>query len=154
MIYQKKGDGKYLKIKTITSGKTTSYTKKSLSSATKYTYKIKAYDKVGSKKVYSEYSSAKSAYTKPSKVTVSSVSAVSATSIKIKWKKVSRADGYEIYQKKASGEYVDMSESNEIENLTPYLVENGDSNVPYDLYIMANGIIYANSNSRFNAYLS
>ena len=105
VIYQKKGDGKYLKIKTITSGKTTSYTKKSLSSATKYNYKIKAYDNVGSKKVYSEYSSAKAAYTKPSKVTVSSVSAVSATSIKIKWKKVSRADGYVIYQKKAGGEY-------------------------------------------------
>ena len=105
VIYQKKGDGKYLKIKTITSGKTTSYTKKSLSSATKYTYKIKAYVKVGSEKIYGEYSSAKSAYTKPLKVTVSSISAVSATSVKIKWKKVSRADGYEIYQKKASGEY-------------------------------------------------
>ena len=35
VIYQKKSDGKYSKIKTITSGKTTSYTKKSLSSATK-----------------------------------------------------------------------------------------------------------------------
>ena len=105
VIYQKKSDGKYEKIKTITSGKTTSYTKKSLSSATKYTYKIKAYDKVGSKKVYSEYSSAKSAYTKPSKVTVSSLSEVSSSSVKIKWKKVSRADGYVIYQKKGNGEY-------------------------------------------------
>ena len=105
VIYQKKSDGKYEKIKTITSGKTTSYTKKSLSSATKYTYKIKAYDKVGSKKVYSEYSSAKSAYTKPSKVTVSSLSEVSSSSVKIKWKKVSRADGYVIYQKKGSGSW-------------------------------------------------
>jgi fibronectin type 3 domain-containing protein len=105
VIYQKKSDGKYEKIKTITSGKTTSYTKKSLSSATKYTYKIKAYDKQGSKKVYSEYSSTKSAYTEPSKVTLSSLSDVSTSSIKIKWKKVSRADGYVIYQKKGSGSY-------------------------------------------------
>jgi poly(3-hydroxybutyrate) depolymerase/fibronectin type 3 domain-containing protein len=105
VIYQKKSDGKYEKIKTITSGKTTSYTKKSLSSATKYTYKIKAYDKVGSKKIYSEYSSTKSAYTEPSKVTLYSLSDVSSSSVKIKWKKVSRADGYVIYQKKGSGSY-------------------------------------------------
>ena len=105
VIYQKKSGGKYEKVKTITSGKTTSYTKKSLSSATKYTYKIKAYDKQGSKKVYSEYSSTKSAYTKPSKVTLSSLSDVSTSSVKIKWKKVSRADGYVIYQKKADGKY-------------------------------------------------
>ncbi|MBE6787207.1 MAG: hypothetical protein E7537_02540 [Ruminococcaceae bacterium] len=105
VIYQKKNSGKYTKVKTITSGKTTSYTKKSLTSATKYTYKIKAYDKVGSKKVYSKYSSSKSTYTKPSKVKISSVATASATSVKIKWKKVSRADGYVIYQKKSGGEY-------------------------------------------------
>jgi predicted peptidase len=105
VIYQKKGDGKYTSIKTITSGKTTYYTKKSLSTATKYTYKIKAYDKVGSKKIYSDYSSAKSVYTNPSKVTISSVSDVSASSIKINWKKVYNADGYVIYQKKGDGKY-------------------------------------------------
>ena len=82
VIYQKKSDGKYSKVKTITSGKTTSYTKKSLSSATKYTYKIKAYDKKGSKKVYSDYSSTKSAYTKPSKASIS-LGSVSSSSVKI-----------------------------------------------------------------------
>ena len=105
VIYQKAGSGSYKKIKTITSGKTTSYTKKNLTSAKKYTYKIKAYDKSGSKKIYGAYSNIKSTYTKPAKVKLSSVTASSSTSIKIKWKKVSGADGYVIYQKAGSGSY-------------------------------------------------
>ena len=105
VIYQKVGSGSYKKIKTITSGKTTSYTKKNLTSAKKYTYKIKAYDKSGSKKIYGAYSNTKSAYTKPAKVKLSSLTASSSTSIKIKWKKVSGADGYVIYQKVGSGSY-------------------------------------------------
>ncbi len=105
VIYQKAGSGSYKKVKTITSGKTTSYTKKSLSSGKKYTYKIRAYDKSGSKKIYGAYSATKSTYTKPAKVKLSSVTATSSTSIKIKWKKVSGADGYVIYQKTGSGSY-------------------------------------------------
>lgn len=64
VIYQKKSSGSYKKIKTITSGKTTSYTKKKLSNRTKYSYKIRAYKYSGSKKVYGEYSKVKSVYTK------------------------------------------------------------------------------------------
>ena len=64
VIYQKKSSGSYKKIKTVTSGKTTSYTKKKLSNKTKYSYKIRAYKKSGSEKIYSKYSNVKSVYTK------------------------------------------------------------------------------------------
>jgi len=64
VIYQKKSSGSYKKIKTITSGKTTSYTKKKLSNRTKYSYKIRAYKKSGTKKIYGKYSSVKSVCTK------------------------------------------------------------------------------------------
>ena len=63
-IYRKTGSGSYKKIKTITSGKTTSYTNKKLSANKKYTYKIRAYIKSGSKKIYGSFSAVKSAKTK------------------------------------------------------------------------------------------
>lgn len=66
-IYQKKGSGSYVKVKTITSGKTTTYTKKKLTTGKKYSYKIRAYDKVKSKKVYGKFSSVKTV--KPVKIT-------------------------------------------------------------------------------------
>jgi len=59
VIYQKKSSGSYKKIKTITSGKTTSYTKKKLSNRTKYSYKIRAYKKVNGKTYYSRWSAIK-----------------------------------------------------------------------------------------------
>ena len=48
--------GKYKKVY---SGKKLSHTKKSLKSGKTYYFKVRAYRKVGSKKVYSAYSSAK-----------------------------------------------------------------------------------------------
>ena len=98
-IYQKKGSGSFEKLATITSGSKTSYTAKDLSSATKYTYKIKSYKKKGGKKVYSSCSETKVAYTKISAPKITSAKAISTTSIKLSWKKVSRADGYVIYRK-------------------------------------------------------
>lgn len=103
-IFQKSGSGSYKKVKTITSAKTTAYTKKSLSSAKKYTYKIRAFDKVGSKKVYGAYSTTKSTYTKFKTTKITSLDA-NSNSIKLKWKKISDADGYEIYQKVSGGSY-------------------------------------------------
>lgn len=58
---------KYVTIKTITKGSTVSYTNGSLNANTTYKYRVRAYKKVGSKKVYGSYSSVKSAKTKGSK---------------------------------------------------------------------------------------
>ena len=52
--------GKYSRIKTITKGSTTSYTKSKLKKNRKYYFKIRAYRTVDGKKVYSSYSSVKS----------------------------------------------------------------------------------------------
>ena len=52
-------EGKYSKIKTITSNKTTIYTKTKLSKGKKYTFKIRNYKVIDGKKYYGSYSSAK-----------------------------------------------------------------------------------------------
>ncbi len=58
-IYQKTGNGKYKKVKTLTSGSKTSLTKSGMKKGKTYTFKIRAYKKNGSQKVYSAYSSTK-----------------------------------------------------------------------------------------------
>ena len=52
-------NGYYSKVKTITSGKTTSYTNSKLTRGKTYYYKVRAYRYVSGKKVYSSYSSIK-----------------------------------------------------------------------------------------------
>jgi len=57
-------NGKYKKIKTITKGSTTSYTKTGLTGEKTYYFKIRTYKTVAGKKLYSGYSSKKSAKAK------------------------------------------------------------------------------------------
>jgi len=57
-------NGKYSKIKTITKGSTTSYTKTGLKGGKTYYFKIRAYKTVSGKKLYSGYSSKKSSKAK------------------------------------------------------------------------------------------
>lgn len=60
-IYCKTGaNGKYTKIKTITSGSTVKYKNTGLAIGKKYYYKVRAYDKQGSKTVRGKYSTVKS----------------------------------------------------------------------------------------------
>lgn len=108
IIYQKKEDGKYKKLKTINNVKTTSYTSNNLDSATKYSYKIKAYTvkKLKNKKTkttYTDASKAVSAYTKLDTTKITAIAGITSTSIKIKWKLVDDADGYQIYKKTKDG---------------------------------------------------
>ena len=56
VVYQKKNTGKYKKVKTIKKGSTVKWTAKKLSKNNTYRYKIKAYKKYGTNKVYSRYS--------------------------------------------------------------------------------------------------
>ena len=63
-VVEMKSGKKYKVVKTITKGKTVSYTQKKLKKGTKYTFRVKAMVKSGSKKVYSKYSTVKSAKAK------------------------------------------------------------------------------------------
>ena len=58
-IYRKAGTGSYSKIKTVTSAKTLSFTTGKQTVGTSYSYKVRAYAKNGSSKVYSSYSKVK-----------------------------------------------------------------------------------------------
>lgn len=91
-------NGSYKKVKTITSGKTTSYTDTKLSTGKTYYYKMRAYSKVKGKKLYGAYSSVKSAKVEPGKVNLKKVSSAGYNSAKLSWDKVSGVSGYKIYR--------------------------------------------------------
>ena len=98
--------GTYTKTGTVTSGSTVSYTNKSLTTGTTYYYKVRAYRTVNSVKLYGAFSAIKSV--KPVPAVPDSFKAVSAssTSVKLSWKKVSGASGYEVYRATSkSGKY-------------------------------------------------
>lgn len=103
-IYRKSGSGSYKPVKTVNGGKTLNYTDKKLKTGTKYTYKIKAFRKSGSKTVYSGYSSSKSVTPSLKKPTLKL--STKGKSVAISYGKISGADGYEIYCKVSkSGKY-------------------------------------------------
>lgn len=91
-------NGTYKKIATIKSNKTTSYTYKNLKPAKNYFFKIKSYQKIGSKIYTSACSDVLYTATKPGKVSSLKSTAQSASSIKLSWKKVSGASGYQVYR--------------------------------------------------------
>ncbi len=93
--------GTYKKIATVTS-KTTLSKNVSTTTGMKYFYKVKAYRTVDGVKVYSKLSNAQSCKSKLNKAVLSKATKKSSKSIKLTWKKVSGADGYEIYMKTGS----------------------------------------------------
>lgn len=109
-VYRAKGNSKkFKKIKTIKKKGTCKMTDKGLNAGTKYTYKVRAYKKVKGKAVYGKYSAAKSVTTKGTKalaqVEFTSAKAKSSSTIKLAWKKVSGAQGYQIYRCDATMNY-------------------------------------------------
>lgn len=129
VVYQKKDNGKYKKVATIKSGSKVSYTKSGLSSATKYSYKVKAYKTKSNNKTYSSYSKVKAAYTKPATPKITTAKAVSATSVNLKWGKISKSDGYVVYIK--SGSKYKRVATIKSEKTTSYTVKGLNSNKKY-----------------------
>jgi hypothetical protein len=97
-IYLKNGNA-WKRIKTISSGKTLTYTKKSLTCGTSYTYTVRAYYKSGNTIVKSSYNAkgltAKAVTAAP---TLKSV-IKKAKGLQVNWKKVTGASGYYVYRK-------------------------------------------------------
>ncbi|MGM9536001.1 MAG: leucine-rich repeat protein [Intestinibacter sp.] len=83
---------KYVLLKTTSD---LSYVNTNLTSASSYKYRVRAYKEVNGSNLYSDYTYLTTA-TNPLKPKVS-YSSRTTTSIKLKWSKVNRADGYKIY---------------------------------------------------------
>lgn len=105
-VYRKEGeDGKYARIKTITSYTTTSYQDNSATPGKQYYYKVRAYLKLSSGNIYSSYSSVKEIDQSIPAVSWKGFKTSKYTSVQLTWKKKS-VSGYQIYRKKDSGKYV------------------------------------------------
>lgn len=87
-----KTTNKYVLLKTTSD---LSYADTDLTSASSYKYRVRAYKQMNESKLYSDYTYLTTA-TNPFKPKVS-YSSRTTTSIKLKWSKVNRADGYKIY---------------------------------------------------------
>ncbi len=98
-------------------GKTTStsMTIKKLSAATTYKIKVRAYKTNDSSKFYGAYSKVLETCTVPSKPTKLKSSSETENSIKVSWKKVTRATGYRVYvynnKKKTWEKYKELSDT-------------------------------------------
>lgn len=58
-IFMRTGKGKYKKVKTITKGKTVTYTQSGLKKKKRYSFRVRAYKNTGGKKLYGKYSKVK-----------------------------------------------------------------------------------------------
>lgn len=108
-------NGKFKKIKTYTSGSKTSYTDSKAKFGKKYYYKVRAYEKVKvkvkkktkTKKEYSSWSAIISGQKKLSTVVMKTAKCASERTAKLTWKKVTGAQGYEVYRSESvNGAYV------------------------------------------------
>lgn len=110
VIYQSTSkDGKYKKIKTITSANKTSYKVTKLKAGTRYYYKIRTRKKVKGKYGYGSYSTIRNAWT-GTKAVITAVEGVTGTSLQIFWNPVSGAETYDIYRSEAAdGAYTKIS---------------------------------------------
>ena len=126
-IYRKQSDGKYKKIAT---AKKTTYTNKKLAPSTSYKYKVRAYVKNSTGTVYGKFTSVVIAKTTPAtpKVTVTSPK---AKQVKVKWKGLASASGYEVYRSTSkNGKYTLVKTINKRSTVT-YVNKKLKSNKTY-----------------------
>ena len=93
-------DGKYTRIRTLSSSES-SYKDTTASKTKIYYYKVRAYKTVNKTKYYGAYSDIICSAKTPSKPVIT-VKNTGSKTIKVSWKKVSGANGYEVYRKAGS----------------------------------------------------
>lgn len=96
-IYKKAGTGKYKKTATVTEN---NWTDENITFGTNYKYKVRAYyyDEKTRKKYYGDYSKIFCVQSNLGSVKLKT-DALTAKKVKISWKRVANADGYEVYFK-------------------------------------------------------
>lgn len=105
-IYRKTDNGKYSCVKTVKGSSNISYRDSSLQPGHIYTYKIRTYRTVNGKNYYASYSGEKKISTKIAKAQLNAAAVSGGSSIRISWKRDSRANGYQIYRAlKENGSY-------------------------------------------------
>ncbi|MFV0466067.1 MAG: N-acetylmuramoyl-L-alanine amidase [Lachnospiraceae bacterium] len=90
-------DGNYVRIKTISSGSTTSYVDKKVEAGVTYYYKIKARNSVDGSTGYGSYNGVYEVLV-PGTPNLVSVTAASGTRLQLLWEGVEGANGYRIYR--------------------------------------------------------
>ena len=96
----------------------TSYTFSSLKSGVTYTFRVRAYTKDGSSKVYGSYSSKVKSSTALGAVTGLEVSDIELNSAKLSWNKVTGADSYKIEKENEAGDVTSYSTTKTSYDLT------------------------------------
>ena len=101
-VFRKAGNGSFKRIATIKNSTTSSYIDKNIKKGTKYTYQVRQYLTSNGSTAYSDYTFEKSAT--PMK-TVSIKLSRYKKRIKVTYKKVNGATGYEVFMKTSGGKY-------------------------------------------------
>ena len=91
-------DGEYTLISELTDGAATSYSDATCEIGKVYYYYIKACQTIEEEKIYGDASSVVSGRTTPNRVGLSGQSSDGNTKVSLSWKKVSGAQGYEVYK--------------------------------------------------------
>lgn len=95
----------YVPVKNVSSGSTLTFTNSGLKTGTTYYFRVRAYKTVSGKTFYGSWSDKGKATPVLSKTTISSITAKSRA-LRLTWKKVAGANGYQIYRAtKKSGSY-------------------------------------------------
>ena len=105
-VYRSTGnDAKYTLIKKVSGRKTKKFTDKNLNQGFSYRYKIRSYKKIGSKTIYSSYTSPVELKASIASPNIYRIASKDYNIIKMVWNKVKNVDGYYIYRsaKKKSG---------------------------------------------------
>lgn len=130
-----------------TDAKTLTFSDKGRSSATVYKYRIRAFSKAGGKTAWGDYSSTKSALTKPKTLTITKVNK-GKTAIKLTWKKVS-CTGYQVQKYDTSKKKWTTVKTIKSSKTVSYKITGLKKNKTYKLRVRAykkSGSLKSNSN--------
>lgn len=121
----------------------TKYTYSKKSSATKYMYKVRAFKTVNDERVFSDLSQQFTTCTLPSAVKMDST-ITSKNSLKLRWSKVSKATGYNVYMY-SNGKWVHLADTTK----TEFTIDRLESAKQYSFKVRAyrifNGVTYSGS---------
>ncbi|MGN0528442.1 MAG: GH25 family lysozyme [Eubacterium sp.] len=115
----------------------TTFTVKDLSSASNYSFRVRAYKTVNGVNYYGAYSSAIKHATKPAKVTELKATSSSTTSVTLSWKRQAGATRYQVYKYSATKKQYVLYKELTSANSTSLKVTSLKPNTPYGFKVRA-----------------